>query len=77
MQGLPSGNFSFQIRAVDAAGNAGTASYNYIFTVDSTLRSPGEPGPKFWGLGWKFWLIVGAGSAVLLAAILALSLIHI
>lgn len=72
-QGLPSGNFSFQARAVDVAGNVGGVTQSYLFSVNAGLRAPGQPPEKYWGLGWKLWLIVGGGAAVVLAAIASLA----
>ena len=72
-QGLPTGNFSFQVKAIDAAGNAGKATSNYAFSVDSRIKDSSTPATAYWGLGWKFWLIIGAGSFLVLAVIAALS----
>lgn len=67
MQGLSSGNYSFQVAAVDVAGNAGQPTENYLFVVDGGLQADGTSKQSFWGLGWKFWLIVGAGGFVVVA----------
>ena len=62
LQGLQTGNYSFQAYAVDAAGNVGNATSPYQFVVDSSLAMDGQPKrAQFWGLGWKFWLIIGSG----------------
>ena len=73
LQGLPSGNFSFQVKAIDAAGNCGEATENYPFSVDSRIKDSSSPGVPYWGLGWKFWLIVGGGSFSIVAVIVAMS----
>lgn len=75
LQALPSGNYSFQIKAIDAAGNLGEATNNYRFSVNSRLRPAGQAGSKFWGLGWKFWLIVGIGGAVVVGTITTLAIL--
>ena len=69
MQGLSSGNYSFQAFVIDAAGNVGNASRNYMFTVDKNLALDGATRAAFWGLGWKFWLIIGCGAFTVLLAI--------
>lgn len=73
MQGLATGNFSFQVKAIDAAGNEGTATDNYLFAVNSSLEDPQRGSTSYWGLGWKFWLIIGGGSALVVALMLALA----
>ena len=73
LQGLATGNYSFQVKAIDVAGNAGKATTNYVFAVDSQIKAGAQTRGRFWGLGWKFWLIIGAGSFVVLAAISALA----
>ena len=62
LQSLNSGNYSFQVRAIDAAGNQGQPTQNHLFAVDKALPLDGAPKAAFWGLGWKFWLIIGAGT---------------
>lgn len=64
MQGLSTGNFSFQVRVVDAARNEGEATPNYIFVVNKSLQEDGAPTAAYWGLGWKFWLIIAAGASL-------------
>lgn len=62
LQGLQSGNYSFQVMAIDAAGNIGEDSPNYLFSVDKSLPMDGIHRASHWGLGWKFWLIVVGGA---------------
>ena len=73
LQGLASGDFSFQVRVIDAAGNKGNATENYLFSVDSSLKDTADKGSSHWGLGWKFWLIIGGGSVLVVVVVIALA----
>lgn len=77
LQGLRSGNFSFQVAGVDAAGNQGAPGTNYLFSVDSSLEPDGQRRAAFWGLGWKFWLIVAGSGALIVAASAAVAAVII
>ncbi|BDA49389.1 probable c5a peptidase at N-terminal half [Coccomyxa sp. Obi] len=66
-KGLRSGNYTFQVKSVDAAGNVGTASRPYAFTVDDTLPIPGASAAAGWFTGWhRTAVIAGAAGAVAL-----------
>ncbi len=67
LQGLRSGNYTFQVKSVDLAGNVGAASRPYAFTVDDTLPVPGELAAAGWFTGWhRTAVIAGAAGAVAL-----------
>jgi hypothetical protein len=71
VQGLQSGNYTFQVKAIDAAGNVGAATQPYAFAVDDALPLPGAgpAGAAAWFSGWHVWVVVaGGGAAVLLLA---------
>lgn len=67
LQGLRSGNYTFQVKSVDAAGNVGAASRPYAFMVDDKLPVPGESAAAGWFTGWhRIAVIAGAAGAVAL-----------
>lgn len=68
LQGLASGNYSFQVRAVDAAGNIGAPTAPYAFPVDAALLLPGAA-PASWFTGWHLYSVIAA--AAVLAALIA------
>ncbi|BDA48884.1 probable serine protease/ABC transporter B family protein tagD [Coccomyxa sp. Obi] len=70
-RGLRSGIYTFQVKSVDVAGNVGTASRPYAFTVDDTL--PILVDPPWWFTGWRRIAIIAgaAGAAALLVLALA------
>ena len=79
MQGLQSGNYSFQARAVDAASNVGAPTAAYAFAVDAALplqgaAAQGDP----WFSGWHLYSVLGGAAAalILLAALAALFLLR-
>ena len=65
MQGLSSGNYTFQVRPIDAAGNVGTATTPYAFPVDASLPLPGASQAS-WLLGWHLYAVIGAAAALVL-----------
>ena len=72
LQGLRSGNYTFRVKSVDAAGNIGAASQPYAFTVDDTLPVPGESGAG-WFTGWhRIAVIAGAAAAGVILLVLLL-----
>ncbi len=55
-QDLRSGNYSFQARAVDAAGNVGAPTAAYAFAVDASLPLPAAgPPAEPWLSGWHLY----------------------
>ncbi len=63
MQGLHTGNYTFQVRMLDMAGNLGNATQLYAFAVDASLPLPGSESAG-WFSGWHKWAII-AGAAAL------------
>lgn len=63
LQGLDSGYYALQVRAVDAAGNVGADQAPWPFQVDASLDSKG-------GLSTTMWIIIGAagGTALLVVS---------
>ncbi|PSC76615.1 Serine protease ABC transporter B family tagA isoform A [Micractinium conductrix] len=64
-ENLGGGQYSLQVRAVDAAGNTGNASQLYPFEVDSSLGGGGGSPLPLWAI-----IAAAAGGAVLLALLL-------
>lgn len=74
-QDLSSGSFSFQARAVDAAGNVGQPTDSYIFVVDDTLPVPESdlaPDTGSSGFNLNLWLKI---AMIICAALIGLSLL--
>ena len=63
LQGLASGSYNFQVRAIDMAGNVGPPTAPYAFPVDARLPLPGTA-PASWFTGWHLYSVI-AGAAVL------------
>lgn len=72
MQGLQSGNYTFQVRILDVAENLGNATQLYTFAVDDTLPLPGQQGAS-WFSGWHRWAVIGAAAGLGLLLLLGLS----
>ncbi len=72
MQGLHTGNYTFQVRMLDMAGNLGNATQLYAFAVDASLPLPGSESAG-WFSGWHKWAIIAGAAALGLLLLLGLS----
>ncbi|KAK9815878.1 hypothetical protein WJX72_011193 [[Myrmecia] bisecta] len=68
LKGIKSGNYSFQARATDDAGNQGAPTAPYGFMVDDTLPLDGASASGSGLHGWKLYAVIAgaAGAALLL-----------
>ena len=72
VQGLRSGNYTFQARMLDMAGNLGNATQLYAFAVDARLPLPGSESAG-WFSGWRKWAVIAGAAALGLLLLLGLS----
>lgn len=70
LQGLRSGNYTFQVQAIDAAGNVGAATQPYSFVVDDTLPIPGAASAS-WFSGWHKWAVIGGAAGLVALLVIA------